>query len=171
MVETLVEAPPPVDQSVNRPGSGIHSGGGDLHRMMNEVRLVSHSQCSAQSRRKLYCDPWIWKWDCKAESDSLSSGSWRGHTCHDELDVACRDMCCDIMPLVPQQHFFSPPAMPQDASALWLRSVLSDKFSIHTYYTVAWDPICPSDIVRQVVSGIDLKREILRQAGNKLLFT
>lgn len=73
------------------------------------------SQCSAGPRRKLYCDPWIWKWDSKAEFDRLSSGSWRGHTHHDELDAPYRDMCCDIMLLVPQQHF---PAMPQDVSLL-----------------------------------------------------
>lgn len=105
----------PVGQSVNGPGSGSHREGGDSHRMMNEVRLISHSQCSAQRRPKLYCDPWIWKWDCKAASDSLSPGSWwQRHTCHDEPDVACRDMFHDIMPLVPHQHFAFFSATPQD---------------------------------------------------------
>lgn len=159
---------PPVDQGVNRPRSGTHRERGDLHRMMNEP---SHNAARGADQSFIVILG-FGSGISKAEFDRLSSGSWRGHTHHDELDAPYRDMCRDIMLLVPHQHF-SPQC--RDAtrcfSALRLRSVLLDKFSIHTYYTVARDPICPCNIVRRVVSGIDLKREILRRAGNKLLFT
>lgn len=126
---------PPVDQSVNRPRTGTHRERGDLHRMMNEARPVS--QCSAGRRWKLYCDPWIWKWDSKAEFDRLSSGSWRGHTHHDELDAPYRNMCRDIMLLVPHQHFS---AMPQDVSVL-CGSALFFRTNFQSILIILWPGI------------------------------
>lgn len=155
---------PSVDQSVNRPGGGSHRERETFTEWWMQCG-PSHNAVRSADKGFIVIPGFgsgivmLSLTACHqapGEEDTLTTMSlmWRIATC-----------------AATSRRLFHTSAYFTQSHKMFLCSVLSDNFPIHTYYTVAWDPICPSNIVRWLVRGIDLKREILHQAGNKLLFT